>query len=56
MTKAIPYDIKKIINDKKYAIENNFKVKKNEKLFRLVKLFYFRLLILNSFLFVSSLK
>ena len=33
MTKANQYDIKKIINDPNYAKENNFKVKKSEKLF-----------------------
>ena len=33
MTKANQYDIKKIINDPNYAKENNFKVKKKEKLF-----------------------
>ena len=33
MTKANVYDIKKLINDKNYARENNFKVKKKEDLF-----------------------
>ena len=33
MTKANQYDMKKIINDPNYAKENNFKVKKKEKLF-----------------------
>ena len=33
MTKISAYDIRKIINDKNYAKENNFKVKQSEKLF-----------------------
>ena len=33
MTKVSAYDIKKIISDKKYAKENNFKVKQSENLF-----------------------
>ena len=28
MTKANPYDLKKIVNDEKYAKDNHFKVKK----------------------------
>ena len=33
MTKANPYDLKKIVNDEKYAKDNHFKVKKSGELF-----------------------